>query len=153
MGEPTPLRIEQGNTTEGAAELGGSDSGGGSGVEARIERLEQAVNGLQNEISGLRGDISGIKHAQNVTIGAVGAVGAILFAAMVVIYTSVSDTNTRIDALPDRLTAIANSLFNAASASRSQQPIIVNVPPLLPSPESVIPDKSVPGTAPSESQQ
>jgi hypothetical protein len=91
-----------------------SEAVGGNGIEARLARLEGAVDGLKLAMEGLR-------HSLSVTLAAVAATAAILVGLNVYML-------QRIDAIPSALQQTVSTLSAAITAAKQQPAFVVTVP-------------------------
>jgi hypothetical protein len=91
-----------------------SEEVGGSGIEARLARLEGAVDGLKLAMEGLR-------QSTSITLAAVAAIGAILIGLDAYML-------QHIDAIPSALQQTVSTLSAAITAARQQPAFVVTVP-------------------------
>jgi hypothetical protein len=108
-----------------------------NGMSERLAKIEGVCDGLRLSIEGLR-------HSQNMATGALGAGVGIGF--LVVIF-FLGYLLTRIDNLPSEFERLNQTLSQAITASKQQQPQVILVPTPITTQESSVP-KSAPVQAP-----
>jgi hypothetical protein len=86
-------------------------------------------------MDGLKSSIDGLRHGQNLTIGVLGLVAAIMLAGFAYVLQRVDDVDNKVTELPDRinrnLLELNRTLSDAITASRAvqQTPPIIVFPP------------------------